>query len=100
MNICKKAASALLAALLAFPAAVFAVPEEPSRSVSDYSGRTAVIAVVDAGFDVTPPAFSCAPAEVRLPREAVAEACGRDCYVSEKIPAAYDYACGDADARE
>lgn len=97
LNICKKAASALLAALLAFPAAVFAGPEEPSRSVSDYSGRTAVIAVVDAGFDVTHPAFSCAPAEVRLTREAVAEACGRDCYVSEKIPAAYDYACGDAD---
>ncbi len=65
-------------------------------SLSDFSGKGMVIAVIDGGFDVEHEVFATAPAEPRL-KKSDADLLGFGRYVSTKIPYAYDYADGDAD---
>ncbi len=63
---------------------------EPSRLVSDYSGKGAVIAVLDRAFDTEHPVFAEAPASPRL-----GASDGGEYYVNAKIPYARDYTDGD-----
>lgn len=89
---------ALLAAALVFPAIPARAAEGVSVHMSDYTGKETVIAVIDAGFDVTHKAFSLAPAAPSLDENDVEKRLGEaraEAYVSQKIPFAYDYAEGD-----
>ena len=70
---------------------------EISRRLSDYTGKGTSIAVIDAGFDVTHPAFAHTPDGAYLNESIITRLMGEGRFVSEKIPYAWDYADGDSD---
>lgn len=93
----KQTVSAILAAfLMTGTFAVSATAEETaSRRIADYTGAGTVIAIIDAGFDVTHDVFAASPARPRITKNKVAAVLGEayeTAYVSEKIPLAADYA--------
>lgn len=94
-NVRRALCTALAAALLlpALPARA-AREEEISANISDYTGAGTLIAVIEAGFDVTHAAFSVAPASPTVDKRTLITKLGMsyaDAYVSEKIPLALDY---------
>ena len=70
---------------------------ETSYNLSDYTGKGTSVAVIDAGFDVTHPVFSAAPAGAYLHENIIIRLMGEGRFVSEKIPFVWDYADGDSD---
>ncbi len=99
MNLYKMLISgALCAALTLTPLA--AQPKE----IPSYQGEGMIIAVIDRGFDLTHEVFANHEGDAALTKEAsdallakLSDIKAESCYVSEKIPFAYDYADQDAD---
>lgn len=77
-----------------------ALPE----SVSSYSGKGQVVAVIDNGFNVDHEFFKAIPSDAQYSKEDIinrvpqthAKAWGESVYKSEKIPFAYDYYYADS----
>lgn len=100
-SILKKYLALLLSGVLSLPSfsLSLAAAEGISRKVGDYTGKGTVIAVIDAGFDVSHEVFSAVPTGATLDKNDITRVLGiayGAAYVSEKIPFAYDYgALGD-----
>ena len=92
----KKFLSLLLSALLLLPASAQAADSAPSSLVEDYAGRGSVIALISAGFYTEHPALAEAPDSPLLYEEQVDEVLS-GAWLSEKIPAAWDFADDDSD---
>lgn len=92
----KSVLAVLLAASFAIPAGAAAPAQEISRAAADYTGSGSVVAVIAAGFSADHPAFAEAPSAPALSAEDVAAVLPQ-AYLSEKLPAVWDYAAGDAD---
>ncbi len=95
-----------LAAVLLLPSFTpsLSAAEPVSRQMADYTGAGTVIAVIDAGFDVTHKVFSQTPENPNLSKADVARVLGSALsagYLSEKIPLSLDYAAlADTPLRE
>ena len=94
-NFFRKSISVILSVMMILPSLTLSVFAEPrSYKLGDYTGKGTVIAVIDAGFDVSHEAFSVMPERAALTMGDVAKALGyayKDAYVSKKIPLALDY---------
>jgi len=97
-RIIKTAVSLALTASILLPSAAAQAPSDGniSRRAADYSGKGSVIAVIAAGFDAAHPVFTEAPPSPAITKE-TAESVLPGAYRSEKLPAVWDFACGDSD---